>query len=282
MADALPIVYVNGSYQPKAEARISPFDRGFLFADAVYEVIPVFGSKAVLLDNHLIRLDNSLQELRIRNPHSKAEWISIIDTLILKNGGGDIGIYLQVSRGAEEGRDHFYPPNITPTVFAMATPIVASPKDTSGISVITLEDNRWLRCDIKSTSLLANIMVRQQARDAGADDAILIKDGVLTEAGSASVLTVESDTVITRPNSNQLLPGTTRAMVLELAAKAGIKCQDEIISEERLLAADEICLLSATKGIVPVIQIDGKAVGGGTPGPVWTKLYALYEDAKKR
>ena len=282
MADALPIVYVNGSYQPKAEARISPFDRGFLFADAVYEVIPVFRSKAVLLDNHLIRLDNSLQELRIRNPHSKAEWISIIDTLILKNGGGDIGIYLQVSRGAEEGRDHFYPPNITPTVFAMATPIVASPKDTSGISVITLEDNRWLRCDIKSTSLLANIMVRQQARDAGADDAILIKDGVLTEAGSASVLTVESDTVITRPNSNQLLPGTTRAMVLELAAKAGIKCQDEIISEERLLAADEICLLSATKGIVPVIQIDGKAVGGGTPGPVWAKLYALYEDAKKR
>ncbi|MBT5890909.1 MAG: D-amino acid aminotransferase [Chromatiales bacterium] len=282
MADALPIVYVNGIYQPKAEARISPFDRGFLFADAVYEVIPVFRSKAVLLDNHLIRLDNSLQELRIRNPHSKAEWISIIDTLILKNGGGDIGIYLQVSRGAEEGRDHFYPPNITPTVFAMATPIVASPKDTSGISVITLEDNRWLRCDIKSTSLLANIMVRQQARDAGADDAILIKDGVLTEAGSASVLTVESDTVITRPNSNQLLPGTTRAMVLELAAKAGIKCQDEIISEERLLAADEICLLSATKGIVPVIQIDGKAVGGGTPGPVWAKLYALYEDAKKR
>jgi D-alanine transaminase len=282
MADALPIVYVNGIYQPKAEARISPFDRGFLFADAVYEVIPVFRSKAVLLDNHLIRLDNSLQELRIRNPHSKAEWISIIDTLILKNGGGDIGIYLQVSRGAEEGRDHFYPPNITPTVFAMATPIVASPKDTSGISVVTLEDNRWLRCDIKSTSLLANIMVRQQARDAGADDAILIKDGVLTEAGSASVLTVESDTVITRPNSNQLLPGTTRAMVLELAAKAGIKCQDEIISEERLLAADEICLLSATKGIVPVIQIDGKAVGGGTPGPVWAKLYALYEDAKKR
>ncbi len=282
MADALPIVYVNGIYQPKAEARISPFDRGFLFADAVYEVIPVFRSKAVLLDNHLIRLDNSLQELRIRNPHSKADWISIIDTLILKNGGGDIGIYLQVSRGAEEGRDHFYPPNITPTVFAMATPIVASPKDTSGISVITLEDNRWLRCDIKSTSLLANIMVRQQARDAGADDAILIKDGVLTEAGSASVLTVESDTVITRPNSNQLLPGTTRAMVLELAAKAGIKCQDEIISEERLLAADEICLLSATKGIVPVIQIDGKAVGGGTPGPVWAKLYALYEDAKKR
>ena len=282
MADALPIVYVNGIYQPKAEARISPFDRGFLFADAVYEVIPVFRSKAVLLDNHLIRLDNSLQELRIRNPHSKADWISIIDTLILKNGGGDIGIYLQVSRGAEEGRDHFYPPNITPTVFAMATPIVASPKDTSGISVVTLEDNRWLRCDIKSTSLLANIMVRQQARDAGADDAILIKDGVLTEAGSASVLTVESDTVITRPNSNQLLPGTTRAMVLELAAKAGIKCQDEIISEERLLAADEICLLSATKGIVPVIQIDGKAVGGGTPGPVWAKLYALYEDAKKR
>jgi D-alanine transaminase len=282
MADALPIVYVNGNFVPKAEARISPFDRGFLFADAVYEVIPVFANKIVLLDNHLVRLANSLQELKITNPHTKAEWLTIISRLIAENGGGDVAIYIQVSRGAEDGRDHFYPSDIAPTVFAMATTITPGPKDTTGLSVITLEDNRWGRCDIKSTSLLANIMARQAAREAGADDAILIKDGVLTEAGSASVITVESGTIIARPNSNQLLPGTTRAMVLNLAHEAGIPCKVEIISEERLRQADEIWLMSATKGVVPVIRIDGKIVGTGKPGPVWQQLHQLYENAKTR
>jgi len=282
MADALPIVYVNGAFLPKAEAVISPFDRGFLFADAVYEVVPVFADKAVLLDNHLLRLANSLQELRIANPHTSAEWIQIINRLITDNGGGDVAIYIQVSRGAEDGRDHFYPNGITPTVFAMATAITPGAKDTTGLSVITLEDNRWGRCDIKSTSLLANIMARQAGRDAGADDAILIKDGVLTEAGSASVITVEAGTIIARPNSNQLLPGTTRAMVLSLARGAGIPCKEDIISAERLLQADEIWLMSATKGVVPVIRIDGQAVGTGSPGPVWQRLHQLYEKAKTR
>jgi D-alanine transaminase len=282
MADALPIVYVNGAFLPKADARISPFDRGFLFADAVYEVVPVFGNKVVLLENHLLRLANSLRELRIANPHSDTEWRDIIATLIADNGGGDLAIYIQVSRGAEDGRDHFYPSGITPTVFAMATAITASKKDTTGLSVITLEDNRWARCDIKSTSLLANIMARQAARDAGADDAILVEDGVLTEAGAASVITVEGGTIIARPNSNHLLPGTTRAMVLALAHEAGIPCKEEIVSEERLHQADEIWLMSATKGVVPVIRIDGNPVGTGSPGPVWQQLYQLYENAKTR
>ncbi len=281
MADALPIVYVNGAYTSKEDARISPFDRGFLFADAVYEVVPVFGSKILLLENHLLRLDNSLQELRIPNPHSTDEWTDIINTLITENGGGDIAVYIQVSRGAEDGRDHFYPDDIKPSVFAMVTGITTSPKDTAGVSVITLEDNRWARCDIKSTSLLANIMVRQQARDAGVDDAILISDGVLTEAGSASVITVENGVMIARPNGNQLLPGTTRAMVIDLARADGIEFKQEIIPEARLSSADEIWLLSATKGIVPVIELNGTAVGDGKPGTVWSRVHELYEAEKR-
>ncbi len=280
MADALPVVYLDGQFLPRDEARISPFDRGFLFSDAVYEVIPVFNSAPMLLDNHLARLSNSLAELRIRDPYSKEAWLDIIQRMIDVNGGGDIAVYVQVSRGAEDGRDHFYPENIDPTVFAMATPIIANPKELTGISVVTLEDNRWNRCDIKSTSLLANIMVRQLARDSGADDAILIKDGILTEAGSASVVTVENGVIFARPNSNQLLPGTTRAMVLGLAQSDGIECREELVSEDRLKAADEIWLLSATKGIVPVITIDGEPVGDGQPGPVWQRVYKLYEAEK--
>jgi D-alanine transaminase len=281
MADALPIVYLNGSYVPKKDAKISPFDRGFLFADAVYEVIPAFSNKILLLENHLMRLISSLEQLRIPNPHNNAEWTQIINTLIRKNGGGDIAIYIQVSRGAEDGRDHFYPKDIEPNIFAMATAIVSSPKDILGISVITLEDNRWSRCDIKSTSLLANIMVRQQAKDSGADDAILIRNGVLTEAGSASVITVENGVLISRPNGNELLPGTTRAMAIELAKNDGIECKDEVIPEARLNSADEIWLLSATKGIVPVIRLNGFAVGNGKPGKTWRRVHELYE-VKKR
>ena len=281
MANALPTVYINGTYTSKEDARISPFDRGFLFADAVYEVIPVFSSKILMLEKHLLRLGNSLQQLRIPNLYTTDEWIEIINTLITKNGGGDVAVYIQVSRGAEDGRDHFYPEDIQPTVFAMVTSIVPSPKDTAGISVITLEDNRWARCDIKSSSLLANIMVRQQARDSGVDDAILIRDGVLTEAGSASVITVENGVVIARPNGNQLLPGTTRAMVIDLAKSDGIECRQEIIPESRLCNSDEIWLLSATKGIVPVIKLNGNAIGDGKPGKLWRRVHELYEADKR-
>jgi len=281
MATALPTVFLNGSYLPKQEAQISPFDRGFLFADAVYEVIPVFGDKPLLLTNHLLRLDNSLQELQITNPHNHSEWAEIISELVSRNGGGDLAVYLQVSRGAEDGRDHFYPAGITPTVFAMVTAIQPSEKDTSGISAITLDDTRWLRCDIKSTALLANIMVRQHAVDSGADDAILIRDGMLTEGGSASVIFVKDETIITRPNGNELLPGTTRAMVLDLAKQDGFNCIAEVTPLERLRSADEIWLLSATKGVVPVITLDGQKVGTGKPGKVWQRIHQLYEAAKR-
>jgi len=280
MADALPICFLNGEYLPAGEASISPFDRGFLFADAIYEVIPVFDSKVMLADSHLARLGNSLSELRIPNPHTEAEWREIFSMLIQRNGGGDIAIYIQVSRGAETGRDHFYPDNMQPTVFAMATAITRGEKDLSGISAITLEDTRWARCDIKSTSLLANIMLRQEARNRGADDTILVKDGNLVEAASASVITVEGDNLVFRPNSTELLPGTTRAYVLELAQGDGFTTTSEIVSEQRLRDADEIWLLSATKGVVPVIELDGKPVGEGKAGKVWQRIHELYEANK--
>jgi len=280
MADALPVCFVNGQYLPTAEASISPFDRGFLFADAIYEVIPVFNSKVMLADSHLTRLNNSLNELAIPNPHNDEEWRSIFNSLIERNGGGDIAIYVQVSRGAENGRDHFYPEHMQPTVFAMATAITVGPKDLSGISAITLEDTRWARCDIKSTSLLANIMLRQEAHNRGADDTILVKAGNLVEAASASVITVEKENLIFRPNSNELLPGTTRAYVLELAKSIGLTTTSEIVSEQRLSDADEIWLLSATKGVIPVIELNGKPVGDGQAGPVWQRIHELYEANK--
>jgi len=280
MADALPVAYVDGSYVPADEARISPFDRGFLFADAVYEVIPVFGGKPLLLGNHLARLDNSLNELKISNPHDEPVWSDIIIKLIEANGGGDIAIYVQVSRGAETGRDHFFPEGTAPLVFAMATAITSSPKDTGGITAVTLEDTRWARCDIKSTALLANVLLRQEARERGADDAILIRDGELIEAASASVISVEGNKLISRPNSNKLLPGTTRALVLELAENDGFELESAVISVERLRKADEIWLMSATKGVIPVVELDGEPVGSGAPGPVWQRVHELYEANK--
>lgn len=281
MANALSIVYLNGSFQNIRKAHISPLDRGFLFGDAVYEVVPVHGGKPLLLNEHLARLDRSLKEIRMLNPHTPEKWTSIINSLIQKNSGGNLGIYLQISRGSEPGRDHAFPQLIKPTVFGMASRIPDANFQDSGVAAITLPDSRWGRCDIKSTALLANVLARQQAADAGADDAILIRDGYVTEASVSSAIIVEGGVLITRNNGPELLPGTTRQLVLELAAKAGLSCREEAVSEKRLRAADELWLMSATRGVVPVTHLDGSIVGNGKPGPVWRRvknLYAAYID----
>ena len=281
MTNALSIVYLNGSFQNIQKAHISPLDRGFLFGDAVYEVIPVYGGKPLLLNKHLARLDRSLSEIRMLNPHTPEKWTSIINSLIEKNGGGNLGIYLQISRGTEFGRDHTFPKVITPTVFGMASRIADANFQDTGVAAITLPDSRWARCDIKSTALLANILARQQAADAGADDAILIRDGYVTEASVSSVIIVEGDILVTRNDGPELLPGTTRQLVLELATEAGLSCREEAVSEKRLRAADELWLMSATRDVVPVTHLDGSIVGNGKPGPVWRRvkdLYAAYID----
>ncbi|HHQ14323.1 MAG TPA: D-amino acid aminotransferase, partial [Chromatiales bacterium] len=198
----MPVAYLNGQYLAVEEACISPLDRGFLFGDAVYEVIPVFGDKALLLDAHLSRLARSLEQLAIANPMDAREWAAVIEQLVQRNGGGDLGIYLQVTRGADRGRDHLPPAGIPPTVFGMASP---APAPSSAVTAITLPDTRWGRCDIKATALLANILARQQAAEAGADEAILVWDGMVTEGSSSSVLIVERGRLVRRPNGQDIL-----------------------------------------------------------------------------
>lgn len=278
MADALSIVYLNGSFQNIREAHISPLDRGFLFGDAVYEVIPVHGSKPLLLKEHLARLERSLNEIRMVNPHTPEEWSSIVKSLIEQNSGGNLGIYIQISRGADTGRDHAVPDGIDPTVFGMASRIADTDSWDSGVTAITLPDLRWARCDIKSTALLANVLARQQAVEAGADDAILIREGYVTEASVSSVIIVEGGVLVTRNNGPELLPGTTRQLVLTLATEAGLSCREEAISEERLRTADELWLMSAGRGVVPVTHLDGSPVGDGKPGPVWNRVKGLISN----
>jgi len=219
MAEPLPICHLNGVLLPLAEARISPLDRSFLFGDGAYEVVPVHGSRTLRLTANLGRLARSLAALRIRNPHNDEAWSKLINELIAVNGGGELYIYLQVSRGAEYGRNHAPLPDIEPTVFAFCTPLAAMSAEirARGVACITAADTRWARCDIKSVALLANILLRQQACDAGASETILLRDGWLTEASASTVHVVIDNEIRTPPNSTQLLPGTTRRLIEELA-----------------------------------------------------------------
>jgi D-alanine transaminase len=283
MAAPLRTAWFNGSFMPLAEVRISPLDRAFLFGDAVYEVIPVHAGQAFLLDPHLDRLERSLHELGIRNPCRRTEWIEIISGLIEQNGGGNLSVYLQVSRGADIKRDHAFPSeNVQPTVFGMVSTMADPHPEQLGLRAITCADQRWSRCDIKSTALLANLLARQAARDAGAGEAILLRDGYLTEGSASSVIIVEHGVLIRRPAGPEVLPGTTTDAVFAAAAGAGIACRDEMISEQRLRQADEIWIAAATRGITPVLELDGKKIGDGRPGPVWRQVAAAFEARKPR
>jgi D-alanine transaminase len=281
MARTLPIVFLDGAFVPVESARVSPLDRGFLFADAVYEVIAVYGGRALLLDAHLRRLARSLAELDIAAPHTDAGWRSIVGQLIARNGSGDMGVYLQVTRGADSGRDHAFPAGIRPTVFAMASPLAPTNLATAGVRAITGPDTRWARCDIKTTALLANVLLRQAAAEAGAGEFIMLRNGFVTEGSGSSVLIVEAGVLFTRPDGHEILPGTTIRLVREVAEQAGIGYREEPISESRLRSADEVLLTAALRGVAPVTHVDGRAVGGGAPGPVWRTVAEAYELRKK-
>ncbi len=285
MARTLPIAYLNGAYLPIAEARISPLDRGFLFADAVYEVIAVYDGRPFLLREHLERLARSLRELRIASPHDEAGWHAIIVGLIDRNGGTgatpDLGIYLQVSRGADTGRDHGFPVGLTPTVFAMASPLAPADLASAGVRAITGPDTRWARRDIKSTALLANVLLRQAATEAAAGEFIMLQDGYVTEGSGSSVLILEGRTVVTRPNSRDILPGTTLRMVRDVAASCGFGYREQDVSESRLRGADEVWITAALRGVAPVTHIDNRPVGSGAPGPVWRMVATEYERRKR-
>ena len=278
MAAPLPICYLNGAHLPLAEARVSPLDRAFLFGDAVYEVFPIYGSRPFRLREHLDRLNRSLAGIRMPAPLSHADWAQLSQELIARNTAREAYLYLQVTRGMEFGRNHAWPEGLEPTVFAYITPMEPVPPALleQGVSAVTAVDTRWARRDIKSTSLLANILLKKLSADAGAFETILLENGELTEGSSTSVHVVKDGVIHTPPNGRHILPGTTRDVVTELAARLGLHCESGRISEARLRAADEIWLAFSTRGVVPVTTLDGAAVGGGRPGPQFRQMSAAF------
>lgn len=274
-------VYLNGEFLRPELAMISPFDRGFIFGDGVYEVIPVFGGRLFRLPHHLQRLHGSLAAIDLAPPLSAEQWRQALQRLVDEAGGGDQSLYLQVTRGVAP-RNHAFPKNIKPTVFAYTQKKAFAAKNTqqSGAAVITAADIRWLRCDIKSTSLLAAVMLREQAERAGAIEAILIRDGLVTEGAASNIFLVRDSVLITPPKGQFILPGITRDLVLELAHKHAIAVQERNVKEGELSQAHEVWITSSTNEIKPVGSINGIAVIG-TPGPMYQQMYDLYERYKQ-
>jgi D-alanine transaminase len=279
--------YLNGSFLPLEDARVPVMDRGFLFGDGVYEVIPVYGGRLFRLAQHLQRLQNSLDGVRIGNPLSPDAWRELLEELVSRNSGSNQAVYLQVTRGVAAKRDHAFPADVRPTVFAMSNPL-PEPRDIAGepgIHAITLPDIRWQHCNIKAITLLPNVMLRQQAVEADTAEAILIKDGYATEGAASNIFIVRNGILVTPPKGPTLLPGITRDLIIELAAANAIPYREADISEAELHAAGEIWLTSSTREISPVVRLDDAAVGNGRPGPVWRHMIALfqaYKDAIRR
>lgn len=275
----MTIVYLNGEFKPLAEASINVLDRGFTFGDGVYEVIPVFNSKVFRFDEHIQRLERSLKALYMVNPLTKNEWRIIFEQLIDALEETEQSIYLQITRGVTE-RDHDISLAEHPTVFAMSRPIVK--KDlSSGISAITHEDIRWQYCDIKAITLLPSVLLRHKAKEQGAKEAILIRDGYITEGAASNVFIVEGNTVYTPPKDQHVLPGITRDLLLELLSKNKIECVEAPVTLEQLFRADEIWVTSSTWEIVPVVELDSNPVGNGSVGTMWGKVNQLYLEFKK-
>lgn len=274
-------IYLNGDYMPLSEAKVPVMDRGFLFGDGVYEVIPVYGGRTFRLDQHMERLDNSLHSIRMENPLEWGAWEGIFQRLTRLSPEDQL-VYLQVTRGVDPTRNHLFPQGVEPTVFAMAW--AAKPRDPAiaqqGIAAITLDDNRWQRCDIKSISLLGNVLLRQQAEDVGAGEAILIRDGLVTEGSSTNPFLVADGEILTPPKSNQVLPGVTRDLLLEIARGAGIPCTERSISRDELETADEIWVSSSSREVQPVTRLDDIPVGEGVPGVMWRRIDTLFQDYK--
>jgi len=279
----MSIVYLNGVFLPIEEATVSVQDRGFIFGDGVYEVIPVYGGRLFRLPQHLARLARSLREIRLDDPLSGEAWRHCLEELVARNGGDDQSVYVQVTRGAAP-RDHAFPKDVRPTVYAASSPLKPLPADLagSGVAAVTLPDNRWQRCDIKAITLLANLLLRQQAIDQGAVEAILVRDGQVNEGAASNLFIVRDGVVVTPPKGPYLLPGITRDLILELAAAHAIPWREAAIPLEQLHGADEVWLTSSTREILPVMQLDRRPVGSGRPGPLWRRMMDLYQDYKRR
>jgi D-alanine transaminase len=275
------VVYLNGAFLPAEAACISPLDRGFLFGDGIYEVIPSYQGSFFLLDAHMERLRRSLHELRLPEPHVDQGWSGLVGKLLELNPGADRSVYLQVTRGAAP-RDHAFPANVVATVFAMVSAIAPPRPDLGerGIATISLPDERWGRCDIKSVALLPNVLARQRAAEQGAVEAILLRDGMLTEGAASNVFVVHDGVVVTPPLDHGILPGITRRFLLAVLRDQGWTCREEPVAEPDLRSADEVWLTSSTKEILPVTSLDGQPLGEGRPGPLWRRALETFRRAR--
>jgi D-alanine transaminase len=282
MAEMNP-VFLNGQLLPAEQASVSVLDRGFIFGDGVYELVPVYSRVPFRLDEHLTRLERSLGEAKIRNPYSRAQWRKHICGLIDAQSFDDQGVYFQVTRGVAK-RDHAFPKNLEPTVFMMSNPLTNPPQAQveKGAAAVSAQDNRWLRCDIKSISLIGNCLLRQLSAEAGASETILFRDGKLTEASASNVFIVKRGVIQSPPKSNLILPGITYDVVAELARANDLPLEFRDVTEAEVRAADEIWVTSSSKEVLAIVELDGKRVGDGRPGPVFRRMYQLYQEFKQK
>jgi D-alanine transaminase len=275
------LVYLNGNFVQKDKAYISVMDRGFLFGDGVYEVFPIYNNNVFGLDSHLNRLQAGLDAINIKNPHSNIEWLGLIKKIISFNKDINQAVYLQVSRGCDDDRKHTH--NIlTPTVYIQSTGIQPRTKDSllSGKSVISREDIRWLQCNTKATSLLANIMYSQEAKELGSEEAILYRDNVVTEGSSSNVFIVKNDCIFTHPKGQHILPGITREVIIKIAKLLNLKIKENAFDMTSLMNADEVWITSSTREILPITTVDNKIINNGLAGPIWSVIYDQYQSLK--
>ena len=277
------IVYLNGELTPLSEARVPVLDRGFIFGDGIYEVIPMYGRKAFRGKQHLARLFRSLAGIGIPNPHDEAGWMDLIDQVVQANGLQDQMIYLQVTRGVAK-RAHAFPKEVVPTVLIMTNPMAlpSAAMLEKGVACVSMEDRRWLNCQIKSTSLLGNVLAAQFAAENEVTEAIQFRDGFLSEASASNVWVVKDGKISAPPKDNLILEGIRYGLMEELCAEQSIALESRRITREEVLAADELMISSASKEVLPVVTLDGQPVGSGRPGPVFGRVYAAYQAAKAR
>jgi len=277
-------VYLNGEFLPLDQARVPVMDRGFLFGDGVYEVIPVYSRRPFRLAEHLSRLQGSLNGIRLANPHTSEQWTALIGRIVELGDTDDQSVLLQISRGPMAVRNHAFPKVVTPTVFIMGEPLVtpAAELREQGIGAVSAADFRWLHCDLKATSLLANCLLRQMAIDAGCVETLLFRDGYLSEGAASNIFMIKDGTLLAPPKSHLMLTGITYDVVLELAALHGLPHEVRDLRDEEVRQADELWMTSSTKEVLPIVSLDGRPVGTGKPGAEFARMFGWYQDFKQR
>ncbi len=279
----LPTVYLNGAFMPLEDAKISPLDRGFIFGDGVYEVIPYFGGKGLRAQEHLVRFARSMALLDIANPHSIDAWIAIVEALVAHNKEPNAAVYMQVTRGVAK-RDFSPSKDTVPTVFLMANKLIQPPASLyeNGLSCVSGDDARWGHCNIKATALLGAVMHKHEANQAGADEIVLFRDGFLTESSASNVAMVKDGVILCPPMDNLILSGITYQLMQDLARANGMAVEARKIRRREVFAADELWMMSSTKDVIPITKLDGKLVGTGKPGALFKKMSALFQDYKAK